>query len=142
MRQLQTGSGFPLHDFTIILIADVFTRGQLGDGAMVTTDPPGMGGGRHGDITKKTLEYLWQQFPRTPEFYMMTKMQKGQLPGRPSILANVCPTKKISKFVDFFIQPLFVRNQIISGRIQHLSLPDLRHLGGYLKMQFCTQCML
>ena len=29
---------------------------------------------KHGEITKKTLEYLWQECPRTPGFYMLPKI--------------------------------------------------------------------
>ena len=58
------------------------------------------------DITVHT--YLLHKTNRTPELYLLPKIHKGitPVPGRPIVSGNGSPTEKISKFVDFFINPL------------------------------------
>ncbi len=72
----------------------------------------------NGEISEKTLDYLLESNPQTPEFYMLPKIYKGTSPplGRPIISANGCPTEKISKFVDFFHKTSAHQYQIIPER--------------------------
>ena len=44
--------------------------------------------------------------PRTPKFHTLPKIHKKGNPGRPVISSIDCTTSKISKFVDFHLQPL------------------------------------
>ena len=48
----------------------------------------------------KTLE------PKTPRLYMLPKIHKEGNLGRPAVSSVSCHTSKISKFVDYHIQPL------------------------------------
>ena len=61
-----------------------------------------------GEIDKKTSEYLIPENPQTPNFYLLPKIHKNQLPpqGRPIVSANQCPSERISQFVDHFIKPI------------------------------------
>ena len=51
--------------------------------------------------------YLSDDKIRTSEFYMLPKIHKDRVnpPGRPILSGNSCPTERISKFIDFFLQP-------------------------------------
>ena len=64
----------------------------------------------NGEISKQTLDYLNLEpdSTRTARFYMLPKIHKNKIPppGRPIVSGNGCPTEKISKFVDFFLNPL------------------------------------
>ena len=51
----------------------------------------------HGLITSK---------PRTPKFYILPKIHKENNPGRPVISSINCHTSKISKYVDYHLQPI------------------------------------
>ena len=44
--------------------------------------------------------------PKTPRLYMLPKIHKEGNPGRPVVSSVNCHTSKISKFVDYHIQPL------------------------------------
>ncbi len=59
------------------------------------------------EISSCTAEYLHVQDPLTLQLYLLPKIHKGivPLPGRPIILANECPTERISQLVDHFLQP-------------------------------------
>ena len=57
---------------------------------------------KFGEIDQKCADYLILEIPRTANFYLLPKIHKG----RPIVSANNCPTKRISQFVDHFIQPL------------------------------------
>ena len=59
------------------------------------------------EIDKKCLAYLLPSNPRPGRFYLLPKIHKGVLPppGRPIVSAIGSPTEKISKFLDFFLQP-------------------------------------
>ena len=61
-----------------------------------------------GEINSKTADYLILENPRTPNFYLLPKFHKKQIPppGRPIVLANQCPSERISQFGDPFIQPI------------------------------------
>ncbi len=56
---------------------------------------------------KKNAEYLFVSELCTPQLYLLPKIHKGMNPppGRPIILANECPTERISQLVDHFLQP-------------------------------------
>ena len=60
------------------------------------------------EITQKIFDYLRPLNSRTPQFYLLPKIHKSARPppGRPILSANGCPTERISKFVDHFLQPL------------------------------------
>ena len=57
-----------------------------------------------GFIDQKTLKVLSTKDPRTPTFYILPKIHKTHIPGRPILSANGCPTEKISGFVDSHIR--------------------------------------
>ena len=56
-------------------------------------------------IDKSTFDYLKPDKPKARRFYLLPKIHKVNNPGRPIISANGHPTEKISKFVDFHLQP-------------------------------------
>ena len=58
------------------------------------------------EISKKVHKYLLEFPMRTSRFYMLPKIHKGKFPppGRPIISGNVCPTERISQFVDHFLK--------------------------------------
>ena len=60
------------------------------------------------EISRKTADYLIIENPKTANFYLLPKIHKNIIPppGRPIVLANSCPSERISQFVDHFIQPL------------------------------------
>ena len=62
---------------------------------------------RDGEIDRSCYLYLSDDKIRTPEFYMLPKIHKDRVnpPGRPIVSGNGCPTERISKFIDFFLQP-------------------------------------
>ena len=51
-------------------------------------------------ISTKTHKILSTLEPRTPHFYILPKIHKKGVPGRPILSANGCPTEKISGFID------------------------------------------
>ena len=59
------------------------------------------------EIDESCYTYLCNSNPRTPRFYTLPKIHKAARPppGQPILLANQCPTERISKFVDFFLKP-------------------------------------
>jgi hypothetical protein len=57
-------------------------------------------------MDKKTISYLQNNDPRTPQFYMLPKIHKVDNPGRPIISANDSPTEHISGYVDHHLRPL------------------------------------
>ncbi|KXJ09041.1 hypothetical protein AC249_AIPGENE26933 [Exaiptasia diaphana] len=58
-------------------------------------------------IDKHTYEYLLPPSPpRTPLFYMLPKIHKPDIPGRPIISGCDSPTEKLSTFVDHFLKQL------------------------------------
>ena len=61
-----------------------------------------------GKILSKTFENLFNDKPRTSQFYLLPKVHKrrDKPPGCPIVSANECPTESITQFVDFFLQPL------------------------------------
>ena len=57
-------------------------------------------------IDKNVAEGLKAISPRTPQFYIQPKIHKEGTPGRPVISSVNCHTSKISKFVDYHLQPI------------------------------------
>ena len=47
------------------------------------------------------------QQPETPKFYTPPKIQKTGNPGRPVVSSINCDANNISKYVDFYLQPIF-----------------------------------
>jgi hypothetical protein len=59
-----------------------------------------------GLLDAKTAKDLINPDPSTANLYLLPKIHKVNNPGRPIISANGCPTENISKYVDYFLQPL------------------------------------
>ena len=59
-------------------------------------------------IDETTFKWLnnSQNPPRIPEFYMLTKIHKPNLAGRPMVSGNSGPTERISSFIDSLLQPI------------------------------------
>ena len=68
-----------------------------------------------GEITKKQLEYLSPHGGgkvRTAELYLLNKIHsEPPTKARPIISANGCPVERISKFVDYFLQPFVIEQR-------------------------------
>jgi hypothetical protein len=62
---------------------------------------------QQGEIDETIKKYLTDSSSKTSRFYLLPKIHKGikPPPGRPVVSANGCPTEKISKFVDHFLNP-------------------------------------
>ena len=60
-----------------------------------------------GHIDRSCYLYLSDNRIRTAQFYMLPEIHKNQTPppGRPIVSGNGCPTERISKFIDHFLQP-------------------------------------
>ena len=56
-------------------------------------------------INKETLKKLVPTNSRTPEFYMLPKIHKSPVTGRPVISSTGCHSEKISAFVDEKLRP-------------------------------------
>ena len=57
-------------------------------------------------IDKEALNYLRPQNSRTSRFYILPKIHKDGIPGRPIIQSCAAPTENISQFVNFYLHPL------------------------------------
>ena len=53
------------------------------------------------------MEYLTPEDPKPGRFYLLPKIHKETIPGRPIVSANGLPTEKISEFIDFHLRPFF-----------------------------------
>ena len=51
-------------------------------------------------------EGLKTENPKTPHFYLKPQVHKEGNPGRPLISSSNCHTSKISKYVDYHLQPI------------------------------------
>jgi hypothetical protein len=60
-------------------------------------------------ITKKTKNFLWAKNCRTARFYLLPKIHKKNIPGRPIVSATGCPTEKLSQLIDQILNPLVVK---------------------------------
>ena len=59
-----------------------------------------------GDLSEEIAEGLKTDNPRTPHFYLLPKIHKEGNPGRPVVSSIDSHTSKISKYVDYHIQPI------------------------------------
>ncbi len=57
-------------------------------------------------ISKRVYTTLLVQNARLPKFYLLPKIHKLHVPGRPILSANGCPTEKLSAFIDAYLNPL------------------------------------
>ena len=55
---------------------------------------------------KKIADCLKMSNPKSPKFYMQTKIHKKDKPGRPVVSSVNCHTSSISKYVDYHLQPI------------------------------------
>ena len=60
-------------------------------------------------LEKKLAEGLKAVEPRTPQFYLLPKIHKANIPGRPVVSSINSHTTKSSEFVDYYLQP-FVKS--------------------------------
>ncbi|KAJ1160350.1 hypothetical protein NDU88_000852 [Pleurodeles waltl] len=62
-------------------------------------------------ITDYESSYLIQTNPKIPYFYILPKVHKGKIPppGRPIVSGIGSALEPLSKFVDFFLQPIVKR---------------------------------
>jgi hypothetical protein len=67
----------------------------------------------NGELDISVVNYLHDTENKTSKFYLLPKIHKGIMPppGRPIVAAIGSPTEKISKLVDFFINPLSVNHK-------------------------------
>ena len=56
-------------------------------------------------MTLKTGNSLLEGKIKTPEFHLLPKMRKANNPGRSVISSVNCHTSRISRFVDYYLQP-------------------------------------
>ncbi len=49
---------------------------------------------------------LYSSHPRTPIFYMLPKIHKPNIPGRPIVSAVSCPSSQIATFLDAILTPI------------------------------------
>jgi hypothetical protein len=59
-----------------------------------------------GNITMEVATYLTTKSPRTAIFYVLPKIHKPGIPGRPIVSAVNSHTDKLSRFIDNIIRPL------------------------------------
>ena len=57
-------------------------------------------------VNEETASLLRPNKSRTPKFYMLPKLHKEGMPGRPVVSSISSPTEKISAFVDEFLRPM------------------------------------
>ena len=59
-------------------------------------------------INKHTKDFLIPHSPKISRLYLLPKLHKVGIPGRPIVASNGSPTENISRFVDYYLQPLTV----------------------------------
>ena len=59
-------------------------------------------------IAPVPAEYIKNENPRTPQFYLLSKIHKGTVPpaGHLIISANDSPSERISQVVDYFLEDM------------------------------------
>ena len=57
-------------------------------------------------LENKPAEGLKTIKARTPQFYLLPKIHKENIPGRPVVSSINSHTKKMSEFVDYHLQPI------------------------------------
>ena len=61
----------------------------------------------NGHVDHTTYKFLLLHSPpRTPLFYLLPKLHKPNIPGRPIISGCDCPTDNLSKYIDHYLKPL------------------------------------
>ena len=85
-----------------------------------------------GDLSEEIAEGLKTDNPRTPHFYLLPKIHKEGNPGRPVVSSIDSHTSKISKYVDYHIQPII---KVINptSKIHRTLLKKLTKLVQFLK---------
>ena len=58
------------------------------------------------ELPEKVAQSLKNDKPKTPKFYTLPKIHKPNNPGRPVVNSIDSHTSRISKYVDFYLQPL------------------------------------
>jgi hypothetical protein len=61
-------------------------------------------------IDTKVKNFLWAKKSKTARFYILPKIHKKGIPGRPIVSAIGCPTEHLSAFVDSILCPLVATN--------------------------------
>ena len=79
-------------------------------------------------ITEKNFEYLQIKNPKAGRFYLLPKIHKKQVPGRPICSSIGHPTCNISKFVDAHIKDYAPKTQSYVRDTQHF-ISRLKQLG-------------
>ena len=79
-------------------------------------------------ITEKTLDYLNIKEPKAGRFYLLPKIHKKQVPGRPICSSIGHPTCNISKFVDAHIKDYVPKTKSYVRDTQHF-ISRLKALG-------------
>uniref|UniRef100_A0A803TNU1 Reverse transcriptase domain-containing protein n=1 Tax=Anolis carolinensis TaxID=28377 RepID=A0A803TNU1_ANOCA len=66
-----------------------------------------------GYITMQTFEFLQNQYPRTPIFYVLHKIHKGITPppGRPIVCGTSSVLEPLAKYLNHFLQPFVLKSQ-------------------------------
>ena len=59
-------------------------------------------------INKHTKDFLISHSPKIARLYLLPKLHKDGIPRRPIVASNGSPTENITRFVDYFLQPLMV----------------------------------
>lgn len=82
-------------------------------------------------IDKNLFDYLLVDFPRVPYFYLLPKIHKPGHPGRPIAAAQGSVTEKISRYLDFLLQPhvakmrTYIRDMgDFISKIEGIHIPD------------------
>ena len=60
---------------------------------------------KKGDLPPNATNFI-NSHPRMSQFYMLPKIHKQNIPGRPIILAHSCPTAFTSQYLDDLLRPL------------------------------------
>ena len=79
-------------------------------------------------ITEKNFEYLNVKEPKEAKFYLLPKIHKKKIPGRPICSSINHPTSNISKFVDEHIKKYVPKTKSYVRDTQHL-ISRLKQLG-------------
>ena len=71
-------------------------------------------------LNKTIADDLRVSNPKTSKFYMQPKIHKKDNPGQPKVSSVNCPVSSISKYVDYYFQPI-VKDTILCSRHQRIS---------------------
>ena len=80
-------------------------------------------------INRDTFEFLRPKKARTARFYIVPKIHKDGIPGRPIVSSCGAPTENISLFVNYYLSPLVRIPSCIKDTNDFLlKLQDIRNL--------------